>query len=183
MSLVRVPTPRVCSTDASCWTLRRRSGNMSTVRDTISGGAAAGQLKYELAVLTDAEWRELLAAADLPTLITPEETLAMKADLILPWRKMCIVGKVCQLLEQNNMYTKPPCCRYHTYKCVIAVFDVAQTDNGQIPNTEVWVKIGGDKGADTVKFAYQLCDVPNPNSVQNMCLLCLRPETQPQTSI
>ena len=41
------------------------------------------------------------------------------------------VGKVYQLLEQNNRYTKPPCCRHHTYtcmyKCVIAVFDVAQT--------------------------------------------------------
>ena len=93
MNLVRVPTPRVCSTDASRWTLHRRSGNMSKVRDTIRGGAAAGQLKDELAVLTDAERRELLAAADRPTLITPEETLAMKADLILPWRKMRIMRR------------------------------------------------------------------------------------------
>ena len=30
------------------------------------------------------------------------------------------VGKVCQLLEQNNRYTKPPCCRYHTYTYMYA---------------------------------------------------------------
>ena len=42
--------------------------------------------------------------------------------------------------------------------------------NGQIPESEVWVKVGGDKGADTVKVFFQLCNVPNPNSVQNTCV-------------
>ena len=42
--------------------------------------------------------------------------------------------------------------------------------NGQIPETEVWVKVGGDKGADTVKVIFQLCNVISPNSVQNTCV-------------
>ena len=31
----------------------------------------------------------------------------------------------------------------------------------------VWVKVAGDKGADTVKLVLQICNVPSPNSVQN----------------
>jgi hypothetical protein len=32
------------------------------------------------------------------------------------------------------------------------------------------VKVAGDKGADTVKLVFQICNVPNPNSVQNTCV-------------
>ena len=32
------------------------------------------------------------------------------------------------------------------------------------------MKVGGDKGAGTVKVFFQLCNVPNPNSVQNTCV-------------
>ena len=45
--------------------------------------------------------------------------------------------------------------------------------NGMIPEREVWVKVGGDKGADTVKIVFQLCNVINPNSVINTCVLCI----------
>ena len=53
---------------------------MAAVRVKVSGGAAAEQLKDELAVLTEAERRELLVAANCPAEIMAEETLAMKAD-------------------------------------------------------------------------------------------------------
>ena len=66
---------------------------MAAVRAKVSGGAAAEQLKDELAVLTEAEWRELLVAADCSAEISTEETLAMKADLILPWKKMRIMRR------------------------------------------------------------------------------------------
>ena len=66
---------------------------MSTVRDAISGGGVADQLKNELGVLTNAERRVLLVAADCPTQMTTEETLAMKADLVLPWKKMRIMRR------------------------------------------------------------------------------------------
>ena len=66
---------------------------MAAVQVKVSGGAAAEQLKYELAVLTEAERRELLGAADCSAEITADETLAMKADLVLPWKKMRIMRR------------------------------------------------------------------------------------------
>ena len=66
---------------------------MAAVRAKVSGGAAAEQLKDELAVLTEAERRELLVAADCSAEITADETLAMKADLVLPWKKMRIMRR------------------------------------------------------------------------------------------
>ena len=41
--------------------------------------------------------------------------------------------------------------------------------NGLIPETEVWIKMDGDRGANTVKI-FQLFNVPQPNSVQNTCV-------------
>ena len=35
------------------------------------------------------------------------------------------------------------------------------------------MKIGGDKGADTVKVVFQLCNVISPNSVNNTCVFCV----------
>ena len=42
--------------------------------------------------------------------------------------------------------------------------------NGLIPESEVWVKVAGDKGADTVKLVFQICNVPSPTSVQKTCI-------------
>ena len=84
LSLVRVVSTRVSSSNASRWTVRRRSGEMSSVREVISGGGAAAQLQDELTVLTDDERQELVVPV---TQIPLGETLAMKADLVLPWKK------------------------------------------------------------------------------------------------
>ena len=43
--------------------------------------------------------------------------------------------------------------------------------NGAIPNQQLWVKIGGDKGHGSFKLNLQLCNVENPNSRQNTCLV------------
>ena len=45
--------------------------------------------------------------------------------------------------------------------------------NGLIPESEVWIKIGGDRGGDTVKIVFQICNVCNPNSKQNTCVFCV----------
>ena len=45
--------------------------------------------------------------------------------------------------------------------------------NGLIPESEVWIKIGGDRGGDTVKIVFQICNVSNPNSIQNTCVFCV----------
>ena len=42
--------------------------------------------------------------------------------------------------------------------------------DGIIPDMEIWVKLGGDKGGKTFKMNFQLVNVPAPNSVCNMCV-------------
>ena len=36
-----------------------------------------------------------------------------------------------------------------------------------MPQQEIWVKLGGDKGGSCMKVHAQLCNVPNPNSPKN----------------
>lgn len=38
---------------------------------------------------------------------------------------------------------------------------------GIIPEDEIWIKLGGDKGGDTMKVSFQVVNVPTPNSVKN----------------
>ena len=44
------------------------------------------------------------------------------------------------------------------------------TWHGIIPSDEVWVKVGGEKGAKTFKMSFQIAHTPNPNSVENTCV-------------
>lgn len=43
--------------------------------------------------------------------------------------------------------------------------------DGVIPDNEIWVKIGGDKGGSSFKTSIQVVNVDKPNSVQNSCVL------------
>lgn len=43
------------------------------------------------------------------------------------------------------------------------------TWNG-IPETELWVKLGGDKGGSSFKMNFQIVNVTHPNSIQNTCV-------------
>lgn len=38
---------------------------------------------------------------------------------------------------------------------------------GIIPEDEIWIKLGGDKGGDTMKLSFQVVNVATPNSVKN----------------
>jgi hypothetical protein len=44
------------------------------------------------------------------------------------------------------------------------------TWNEAIPNSEIWVKIGGDKGGSSFKMNLQIVNVLHPNSIQNTCV-------------
>ena len=81
------------SSGASRWTIRERSRKIAVVREVISGGRSAEQLQHELSALTEKERKEILMPIEAPALITAEETLAMKADLVLPWAKMRIMRR------------------------------------------------------------------------------------------
>ena len=47
------------------------------------------------------------------------------------------------------------------------------TWHNAIPTSELWVKIGGDKGQGSFKMSLQLVNVPHPNAAQNTSLLFL----------
>ncbi len=42
-----------------------------------------------------------------------------------------------------------------------------------IPNDEVWIKIGGDKGGSSLKMSFQVVNVDKPNSVTNSCVFAV----------
>ena len=41
------------------------------------------------------------------------------------------------------------------------------TWNNLIPNSELWVKLGADKGGSSFKMNFQIVNVPHPNSIRN----------------
>ena len=43
--------------------------------------------------------------------------------------------------------------------------------NGAIPSTELWLKLGGDKGRGSFKLNLQLVNTSNPNSMKRTTLL------------
>ena len=45
--------------------------------------------------------------------------------------------------------------------------------NGAIPEEEIWIKLGGDKGGGTFKFNFQICNTPTPNSPRNTCVFSI----------
>ena len=45
--------------------------------------------------------------------------------------------------------------------------------NGAIPENEIWLKLGGDKGGGTFKFCFQHLNVECPNSPDNTCVFAL----------
>ena len=45
--------------------------------------------------------------------------------------------------------------------------------NSQIPEDEVWLKIGGDHGGGSFKLMLQIANLQNPNSEENTCLLAI----------
>ena len=44
---------------------------------------------------------------------------------------------------------------------------------GKIPDTQICVKHGGDKGGGSFKMSFQLCNVEHPNSPTNTCVFCV----------
>lgn len=87
MSLVRVTTPRVDSSDASRRTLKRRSDELGNVRTLVSKGSSLEQLQNEVKTLTKMERESLLDQASIREMsasIPAEDILAMKTDLSIP---------------------------------------------------------------------------------------------------
>jgi hypothetical protein len=91
LSLLKVTSPRVTSTGACSKTLRNRTIEVGSHRELTSGRCAAQQLADELKALPQEERKELLATGVFSgpsTVLSPENALALKADLAIPWNKL-----------------------------------------------------------------------------------------------
>ena len=51
-----------------------------------------------------------------------------------------------------------------------------------IPEDEIWLKLGGDKGGGTFKFGFQHLNVECPNSLDNTCVFAPFEASDTQTS-
>lgn len=45
--------------------------------------------------------------------------------------------------------------------------------NGAIPEDEVWLKLGGDKGGGTFKMCFQILNISSPNAPENTCVFSI----------
>ena len=103
---MQVSTARVSSSEASEATKIRRSRTLSMARSYMSGGDDSVQLQSELKCLTREERESVLAGANLPIVIPVDHSLAMKADLALPWAKLRIVQRYNQgVLEITHQHS------------------------------------------------------------------------------
>ncbi len=85
ITLAKVTTAPVNSSDASDKTLRRRSHELMEHREVASGGQCSSQLQDEVKCLGKEERQKLLADAGFTVDIPAEHGLAMKVDLGMTW--------------------------------------------------------------------------------------------------
>ena len=75
--------------EASSKTVRNRTSKVCTFRSTISGDSGTQrQLVDEMKALPPGEREELMAIFANPVTISAENALALKADLLIPWKKL-----------------------------------------------------------------------------------------------
>ena len=90
---MRVPKATVPTSKASAKTGARRNQALHQLRDTISGGDSSRQMQEEIRSLSKGERQKILKEANLTIDIPPEHSVAMKADLALPWNKLRILRR------------------------------------------------------------------------------------------
>lgn len=94
-----VSTPRIPSGNASASTIRRRSKQLHSQRLMLSGGDHVSQLASEIKHTAGKETQKALLdllfkdEKAVRVRISPEQSLAMKADLQIPWTKIRILRR------------------------------------------------------------------------------------------
>ena len=75
----------------------------------------------------------------------------------------------------NKIKVGSVCRNIHNIPSFIFLFSVHRLTwhQGKIPSSEVWVKLGGDKGGGSFKMSFQLCNVEHPNSPVNTCVFLI----------
>lgn len=100
---------RVPSSEASRRTLKRRTEEIGRFRSLSSGGDSVVQLRAEVKSLTEEEREELLQQAGLPVVIPCNHSLAMKADLGIPWSKLRLLRRLASIKSTENKKVQLPC--------------------------------------------------------------------------
>ena len=90
---MKVTSSSVPSGESSQDTRRRRSHEMSRIRDELSKGDIQQQMADEMKLLPRDERDTLMKEAKFNIYVPPEQGLAMKADLCLPWKKLRIMRR------------------------------------------------------------------------------------------
>ena len=100
MKVTATSTP---SSKCSKHTIRRQSHEISKVRQALSVGDVTQQMADETRLLPKEERNELMKEANFNVYIPPEEGLAMKADLCLPWKKLRLMRR-CRYIDHVLMH-------------------------------------------------------------------------------
>ena len=95
---MQVSTPRVATGSASSTTIRRRSKELYSHRKRVSGGDDVAQLSGEVQLTSKEDWKSLMdevmtTPGTFKVVVTPEDSIAMKADLQIPWKKLRVMKR------------------------------------------------------------------------------------------
>lgn len=90
---MRLTNSTVPSGECSKQTKRRRTNEISKVREYISVGNSKEQMANEIEMLPKAERNELMKEVNFTLTVPPGQGLAMKSDLCLSWRKLRIMRR------------------------------------------------------------------------------------------
>ena len=93
MNLIKVSSPTVPTGKSSSDTKRRRSNEISKIRHQLSLGDVTSQFNNEIKMLPSEEREKIMKEANFSVTVPPEEGLAMKADLCMPWRKLRLMRR------------------------------------------------------------------------------------------
>ncbi|KAL5463613.1 hypothetical protein EMCRGX_G032527 [Ephydatia muelleri] len=177
-------------------------------------GESSALLRRELDYLDEAEKQKLLQQAGIVCKIGPQDALAIKADLGVPWAKLRYLRRwlkasgvaisceesmrdIAREVIGDNLNGEMAPFSFPAYdggeevraaphvfipnlnQKIIQLLEENDSTGqltwheGIIPKSEVWIKLGGDKGGDvlnTFKMNFQIVNVAAPNSVHNTCV-------------
>uniref|UniRef100_A0A1X7V608 RING-type domain-containing protein n=1 Tax=Amphimedon queenslandica TaxID=400682 RepID=A0A1X7V608_AMPQE len=88
LNLIKLTTSSVSSGECSKGTIRRRSNEIRKIRERLSMGDSTVQMHNEIEIIPKEERTALMKEANFTVTIPPDQGLAMKADLNIPWNKL-----------------------------------------------------------------------------------------------
>ncbi|KAL5516708.1 hypothetical protein EMCRGX_G002113 [Ephydatia muelleri] len=189
LTKARHPTTAACSR-----TVKTRHSEKHTARSVMSGGEPSALLESEVLTLNDEEKKSLLEKAGITNVsISPAEVLAIKTGLTIPWNRLRILRRRIvgsNLKGEMALFSFPStsggeelrvAALVYIPDVVLKVVDLLEENqrtgrltwhDGVIPASEIWLKLGGDKGGGSFKMNFQIVNVAAPNSVHNTCVFC-----------